>query len=245
MKKIFSKSGVFIHITMLSIGILCLICETAFARMGGGGPGGGGCCGGGGISTTLTTFQTADFSGSGVCAFCHSALKDASGNDVSIDAHWRSTMMANSGKDPLWQAKISSEVNRNPTLQAVIEEKCSRCHMGMARYQAITDGTSVGVLGTGFLDPGNYLHEAAMDGISCTLCHQIQDINLGTHASFTGQYVVDTFTSPPYRLAFGPYDQPVKHPMEMHSGFSPLWGIQIADSALCGTCHTLYTHFLL
>jgi hypothetical protein len=245
MKKIFSKSGVFIHITMLSIGILCLICETAFARMGGGGPGGGGCCGGGGISTTLTTFQTADFSGSGVCAFCHSVLKDASGNDVSIDAHWRSTMMANSGKDPLWQAKISSEVNRNPTLQAVIEEKCSRCHMGMARYQAITDGTSVGVLGTGFLDPGNYLHEAAMDGISCTLCHQIQDINLGTHASFTGQYVVDTFTSPPYRLAFGPYDQPVKHPMEMHSGFSPLWGIQIADSALCGTCHTLYTHFLL
>jgi len=67
-------------------------------------------------------------------------------------------MMANSGKDPLWQAKISSEVNRNPSLQSVIEERCSRCHMGMARYQAITDTSDVGVLGSGFLSTNHYLH---------------------------------------------------------------------------------------
>ncbi len=58
----------------------------------------------------LTTFETTDFSGSGVCAFCHSRLSDEDGNDVSNDAHWRSTMMANAAKDPLWQAKISAEV---------------------------------------------------------------------------------------------------------------------------------------
>ncbi|MEW6569791.1 MAG: hypothetical protein AB1390_01250 [Nitrospirota bacterium] len=233
----------FFLLPILFISILTLLFftnGTVSARMGPGPAGGGG--GGGGMSgTTLTIFETADFSGSGICAFCHSSLMDSAGNDVSIDAHWRSTMMANSGKDPLWQAKISSEVNRNPALQSVIKEKCSRCHMGMARYQAMTDGTTVGVLGSGFLDPGHYLHEAAMDGVSCTLCHQIQDINLGMPESFTGQYVIDTSSSPPDRLAFGPYDQPVKHPMEMHSGFSPLWGIQITDSALCGTCHTLYT----
>lgn len=191
--------------------------------------------------TTLTTFQTADFAGSGVCALCHSGLTDNAGNDVSIDAHWRSTMMGNSAKDPLWQAKISSEIGRNPALKAAIEEKCSRCHMGMARYQAITDGTEARVLSPGFLDANHSLHEAAMDGVSCTLCHQMQEQNLGTIDSFTGLYIIDTLSSPPYRLAFGPYNDPFKNPMEMHSGFSPTPGAQVIDSALCGSCHTLFT----
>ena len=228
---------------IISITILCLPGDAAIAGMGpgyGGGWGGGG--GGGGMTgTTLTTFETTEFSGSGVCAFCHSSLRDSTGNDVSIDSQWRSTMMANSGKDPLWQAKISSEVNRNPSLQSVIEEKCSRCHMGMARYQAITDSSVVGVLGSGFIATNHYLHAAAMDGVSCTLCHQIQDVSLGLPESFTGRYVIDTSTFPPYRDAFGPYFQPVQHPMEMHSGFTPAPGQHIANSALCGTCHTLYT----
>lgn len=226
--------------TVLSLGIASD--ESLAGRGPGWGGGGGG--GGGTTGTTLTAFQTADFSGSGVCAFCHSTLKDSAANDVSIDKHWRSTMMANAAKDPLWQAKISSEINRNPSLQPVIEEKCSRCHMGMARYQAITDGSAVSVLGSGFLATGHYLHAAAMDGVSCTLCHQIQDVNLGMAESFTGQYVIDTSTFSPYRLIFGPYAQPVQNPMEMHSGFSPVFGIQSMDSALCGSCHTLYTPFV-
>ncbi len=205
--------------------------------MGGGGGGGGGM----GEATTLSTFQTADFSGSGICASCHSNLTDSQGNEVSIDGHWRSTMMANSAKDPLWQAKISSEVRRNPGLQSVIEEKCSRCHMGMARYQALTDDAPVAVLGDGFLSPGHPLHEAAMDGVSCALCHQIQDADLDSPEGYTGRYRIDTSTWPPTRPAFGPYAEPVAHPMEMHSGFTPRAGEQIARSALCGTCHTLYT----
>jgi hypothetical protein len=191
--------------------------------------------------TSLTVFETADFSGSGICAACHGNLKDGQGNDVSIDTHWRSTMMANAAKDPLWLAKISSEVVRNPDLEAVIEEKCSRCHMGMARYQAVTDGSSVDVFGTGFLDPANDLHDAAMDGVSCTLCHQIQPTTLGTPDSYTGKYVIDTLSSPPNRLIFGPFDQPLQRPMQPDSGFAPTPGSQVTDSALCGSCHTLYT----
>ncbi len=123
---------------VLAFGIFCFSHGITLARHGGGnGSGNGGGGGGGMIRTTLTAFETSDFSGSGICAFCHSFLKDSANNDVSIDTHWRSTMMANSAKDPLWQAKISSEVDRNPGLQSVIEDKCSRCHMGMARYQAI------------------------------------------------------------------------------------------------------------
>ena len=75
------------------------------------------------------------------------------------------------------------------------EEKCSRCHMGMARYQAQTDGTDVAVLPPVFLDTGHYLHEAAMDGVSCTLCHQVQPDGLGAPDSFTGEYVIDTATA--------------------------------------------------
>jgi hypothetical protein len=209
------------------------------------GPGGGPGPVGGVAQTTLTTFETDDFSGSGICAMCHSGLTDEALNDVSNDAHWRSTMMANAAKDPLWQAKISSEVERNFHAKEIIEDKCSRCHMGMARYQANTDGTPVEVLAPGFLDPTHYLHEAAMDGVSCTLCHQIQPDNLGTSKSFTGKYVIDTATVPPNRLIFGPYDQVLQNPMQQTAGFLPtregLIRPHLTDSAHCGSCHTLYT----
>ena len=219
----------------LAITFFCQISDPLFAQQFGPGPGGGM------AGTTLTTFETEDFSGSGICALCHSSLTDQAGNDVSNDAQWRSTMMANAAKDPLWQAKISAEVALNPHVQEVIEDKCSRCHMGMARYQAITNGTAVGVLDQGFLDPAHSLHEAAMDGVSCTLCHQIQPDALGSPDSFTGKYVIDTATFPPNRLIFGPYDQPVGNPMQRNSGFQPTPGVQLTDSAHCGSCHTLYT----
>lgn len=226
----------------LTLALISLAPAVAVAQMGGGGMGGGGGgMGGGGTSTALTSFTTADFSGSGVCAACHSRLTDGAGRDVSIDAHWRSTMMANSAKDPLWQAKISSEVARNPALRPVIEEKCSRCHMGMARYQAVTNGSPVAVLGSGFLDPAHALHAAAMDGVSCTLCHQIQASGLGTVDTFTGKYRIDTGTSSPNRVAYGPFPSPMQGPMRMQSGFTPVLGAQVTESELCASCHTLYT----
>lgn len=202
--------------------------------------------GAGVAQTTLTTFETDDFSGSGICAMCHSGLTDEEPKDVSNDAHWRSTMMANAAKDPLWQAKISSEVFRASHQQDIIEEKCSRCHMGMARYQLITDDptATVEVLAPGFLDPAHYLHEAAMDGVSCTLCHQVQPDGLGTPDSYTGNYVIDTSTFPPDRLIFGPYQNPFGNSMHQASGFNPTFGAQIEDSAHCGSCHTLYTPVL-
>ena len=109
----------------------------------------------------LTNFETADFSGSGICGTCHTYLTDDEGNDVSIDTQWRSTMMANAAKDPFWQAKVSAEVSRNPALQTVIEDKCSTCHMPMARTQAIAEESLVAIFGNGLLDPANPLHEAA------------------------------------------------------------------------------------
>ncbi|MCL7454569.1 MAG: cytochrome c family protein, partial [Anaerolineae bacterium] len=195
-------------------------------------------------NTVLSAFETADFSGPGTCTMCHEGLSDEAGVDVSLTTDWRSTMMANAAKDPVWQAKMSSEVARLPALQAVIENKCVSCHMPMARTQAEVEGQAVAALGGGFFDPAHPLHESAIEGVSCTLCHQVTDVSLGTMESFTGGYSVDTATEPPNRQAFGPYEQPFGQPMQMHTGFDPVYGAHTDAAELCATCHNLYTPYV-
>lgn len=189
----------------------------------------------------LANFHSADFSGSGNCATCHTNLTDSAGNDVSIDTDWQATMMANAATDPLWQAKVESEIIRNPSLEAAIETKCITCHMPMAHTQAGVDGTPIGLFGSGFLSPTNSLHDAAMDGVSCTLCHQITDQDLGEPATFSGHFPIDTSTNWPNRLIYGQYDGGVQMPMQNSVGYTPARGNHIEDSGLCGTCHTLHT----
>lgn len=192
----------------------------------------------------LVEFSTSHFAGSGNCAQCHSNLSDANGNDVSIDTHWRSTIMANAAKDPYFLAKVASEVTDLPELAEVIEDTCATCHMPMARTQAVSDGTSTNMLGNGFLSTPNSLNAAAMDGNSCTLCHQIQDEGLGTEDSFEGHYVIDTSTLAPDRLIFGQYSDLITEAMKNEVGFTPIQGTQMNASEMCATCHTVYTPFI-
>lgn len=106
------------------------------------------------------------FSGSGVCAPCHTNLKDEAGRDVSIDKAWRATMIGNSARDPFWSMVIRTEVLVNPGLRATIEDKCSTCHMPMARTTAAAEGGKGAVLDQGFADPAHALHEqAALDSL--------------------------------------------------------------------------------
>lgn len=193
----------------------------------------------------LAIFTTENFVGSSRCAVCHEKLTDAAGNDMSISGHWRSTMMANAANDPLWQAKVSSEVKRNPGLKEVIESKCATCHMPMAWTEAGYSGDQKSlVLDQGFLLPQNSLHDAAMDGVSCSLCHQITGNNLDTKESYSGKYSIDTGTKEPDRKIFGPYKEPVQEVMRKAVGYTPDFGSHINHSALCATCHTLYTPFV-
>jgi hypothetical protein len=83
-----------------------------------------------------------------------------------------------------------------------------------------------------------------MDGVSCTLCHQIQDIGLGEEESFSGYYAIDTTLTPPDRLAYGPFPDPVQQQMRMHVGYTPVEGPHTLDAGLCATCHTLYTPYV-
>jgi hypothetical protein len=183
------------------------------------------------------------FSSSGACSFCHTDMTDDSGADVSIDTFWRATMMANAARDPYWQASVRNEVLMHPDLQATIEAKCASCHMPMAERTAIYSDDSVAVFGDGFTNPSNELHVMAMDGVSCTLCHQITSQGLGFPSSYSGGFVIDTEIPQGERITYGPYSmtQADSDVMQSISGFIPEQGTHMSRAALCATCHTLYT----
>ncbi|MDD4635799.1 MAG: hypothetical protein PHS35_04225 [Dehalococcoidales bacterium] len=192
----------------------------------------------------LVSFDSGSFAGSSNCALCHSRLQDESGNDVSMDSHWRSTMMANAARDPYFLAKVSAEIKNAPHLQGVIEDVCGTCHTPMARTQATKDGLTSLLFGDGFLNTSNDLHNAGIDGVSCTLCHQIQAEGLGQADTFAGGYIVDTTTVSPNRLIFSQFEDPDQQMMMASSGFKPVEGQHLSESGLCATCHTVITPYI-
>ena len=70
------------------------------------------------------------------CIACHNGLTTASGRDVSIGFDWRSSIMANSSRDPYWQASVRRETLDHPEVNAAIQDECSVCHMPVTRYEA-------------------------------------------------------------------------------------------------------------
>ena len=56
--------------------------------------------------------QQVEFHTSDRCMACHNQLTTPNGQDVSIGLDWRSSMMANSARDPYWQASIRRETHR-------------------------------------------------------------------------------------------------------------------------------------
>ena len=181
----------------------------------------------------LATARDELFAGAGQCATCHGHVQDGDGRDVSMVTDWRSTMMANAARDPVWQAKVESEVARHPALQQVIEDKCTTCHTPQGRVSALAGGAASYALATARQE------ELAMEGVACTLCHQIQGEGLGADASFSGHYAIA-----PVREIYGPYRNVVTAPMRNRLNYTPLFGEHIQASELCATCHTLFTPYV-
>ncbi len=79
------------------------------------------------------------------------------------------------------------------------------------------------ILMEGYYQEDHPLHEIAMDGVSCTLCHQIENINLNNEASFSGQYSINNNLPEGARLAYGPFQPPMglANRMQAESGFLP------------------------
>jgi hypothetical protein len=187
------------------------------------------------------------FQPSNQCMTCHNGLTTPGGEDVSFGTVWRSSMMAHAARDPYWHAGVRREVTDHPRAQAAIENECSRCHMPMAHVETQARGGRQSVFanipavgGGGAADP------LAVEGVSCSLCHQITSDALGSKSSFTGGFVIDMKTPLEGRQMFGPYEVDRGRTRIMHSatGLRPTMATHIQRSEVCATCHTLYTHAL-
>ncbi len=185
------------------------------------------------VAQDLPTDVTTLFSGSGNCQLCHlsnGSIMVENGKDISPVTQWRSTMMANAAKDPLWRAKVATELAAFPQHSELIQNRCTVCHTPAGHTQSFFDGDSTYDLSQ--LDT-NAMHR---DGVTCTVCHQVQPENLGTPQSYSGGYEITDA-----RLIFGPYQDPLPGPMLNHVNYTPSFGAHVNSSELCATCHTLFT----
>ena len=184
-------------------------------------------------------FQTSDR-----CFACHNTLSTPAGEDISIGFAWRPTMMANSARDPYWQAGVRRESIDHPESQAVIEEECSKCHMPMAHVQSRARRQEPAVFAHLDFASDTRIDRLAQDGVSCSLCHQIRPDGFGTRESLVGNFVIDTTRPLGEREVFGPYQVENGENRIMRSssgGFRPTEGRHVQQSELCATCHTLIT----
>ena len=184
-------------------------------------------------------FETSDN-----CLACHNGMTTPAGEDASIGVAWRASMMANSARDPYWQASVRRETLDHPLKASAIEDECAICHMPMARTAAHAAGREGEIFR--LLDPAaGDEHRMGIDGVSCTLCHQIGTERLGTPESFTGGFVLAPRRNGEPRM-LGPYevDRGLTRVMQSATGVSPEQADHLRSSEMCATCHTLITEAL-
>ena len=177
-----------------------------------------------------------------LCANCHAnvqgsaAMRDESSRPIGPFDLWRSSMMANAARDPLWRAMMSAEIAATPSRKAEIEAKCFSCHGPMAKRAGLKDG-ALPTLEMVYTDTDR--SQILLDGVSCTVCHQSTEEHFGEESGYSGNFVVND-----YREIYGPHANPFGMPMSRMSGYDPVYGDHVLESALCGTCHTLFTNTL-
>ncbi len=187
-------------------------------------------------------FQTLDR-----CIACHNLLQTPSGEDVSIGYAWRASMMANSSRDPYWQASVRRESIDHPESRADIEDECAACHMPMTRYEAKLRGKKGEVFSHLPFEADAKDGRKAEDGVSCSVCHQIGKEKLGTRESFNAGFTIDPPAAEDDRPEYGPYQiekGQIRIMRTSSGGYHPTQDDRIRRAELCATCHTLYTKAL-
>lgn len=186
----------------------------------------------------LCTEEGVFFTGSGNCVNCHApdpnghAMVDENGQTVSPVVDWQATLMANSARDPFWRAKVAHEGLINPTHRESIENLCTACHAPQGFHEAHLTGNA---------GPNGYTmsdlleDELGLDGVGCTACHGIDDINLAGRSN--GDLPIN-----PDHVAWGGFENPWDGLMSGQTGFIPAFGEHMRNSEVCASCHSLYTH---
>lgn len=190
--------------------------------------------------TSITHFATASN-----CISCHDGMRTTSGEDLSLVSQWQRSLMRHAFVDPFWQAKVRSETIRIPALAAFIEDKCVTCHAPMAYTEAKKRGQQARIFGDGFANPAHPYHAIAMEGVGCTLCHQIQNTaDLGTPAATSGHFSIADAASVDGRRIYGQYTDPFTRPMIGAVDYLAVYGSHMDTSAVCATCHDLETDYV-
>jgi hypothetical protein len=182
--------------------------------------------------------------------------------NLSPFGEWSASPMGLAGRDPIFFSQLQGETNILPEHTTCIENLCLHCHgvMGQRQLAIDTDGDDAkgceeffGIapppqvpMGKPFrLDmvtqwpnsPDNEFQKfgaLARDGISCTVCHRVADVDLGEENAYTGNFVTG-----PANIIFGPYQNVIEKPMQQALGVTPQFGSQITDPGLCGSCHAI------
>jgi len=196
------------------------------------------------VQAATKTAAKSDFRTSDRCVACHNNLKTKAGEDVSIGFQWRASVMANSGRDPYWQGSVRREALDHPAASREIQDECSVCHIPIVHLEDRDTGKQTDVFGLLPLAAKHDRAAEAADGVSCSVCHQVSAKGLGSPETYNGNVVIDPPNAKQHHPENGPFrvDQPHQTIMiTSTAGFVPTQAAHIRDSALCGTCHTLYT----
>jgi len=192
------------------------------------------------------------FSNAVACASCHagsSTVMNYNSKDVSPVTEWKHATMAHSLNDPIFNAFVEEEGHIFPDKKVFIEDTCMRCHAPMAYTHAHDNIELLTADPTGLAPDGGYPFAQAMidpharEGVACTACHQVQPDNLGNLASMSGHYKIKSqaengAVAP---AIFGPYSSPIGQAMQNQTQYTPQQAEHISISAMCASCHNLYT----
>ena len=199
-----------------------------------------------------------------------SAEYGAEGVHLSPYGEWRWTPMGLAGRDPIFHAQLESEIElmredfghdpeKAQTHIDNLVETCLTCHGAMGKHQyridhgnaappfnvdhVMLESTDPHAKGTKDWRYGSL----ARDGISCTICHQMQPRKqpADDHRPYLEFYLETSITGSihfgdPNEL-HGPFkdDEISPYTMEHALGFKPKQNPYIQSSRMCGSCHVV------
>jgi len=192
------------------------------------------------------------FTQANTCANCHTGTATVMNHnlkDVSPVTEWKHSTMAHALNDPYFTAVVEEETHAFPDKKVFIEDSCLSCHSPMAYTHAHQNIALLTPDPTGLLSDGGYTLENAMvdpharEGVACTACHQIQDENLGQLESMSGHFKIksEEDNNGVDATIFGPFASPITNAMQNQTQYTPEYAAHISTSAMCATCHNLYT----
>lgn len=194
------------------------------------------------------------FLSSDQCLSCHSGdtspfgpnmVKD--GVDISPWGEWRWSMMGLAGRDPIFFTQMETEVGVHALpggdfSAEDIQNFCLRCHgvMGQREWNKDNPGenfTLDQVLNYSAEDPEKHYGSLARDGVSCMVCHQIQDQKDFPIPNIdTGKFLVEDRVDGLIEV-FGQHNDLTVKPMIDSLGVIPKNGDHLKDSLVCASCH--------